>query len=288
MKVLFTVMTTGFLLLGIQALAADTTLAHYSKVDEVIPLPAIGGNLSGITYNSDTKTYFLMQNNYGQIFEYDRGFKKLLRVIKMTNLKDDDTEDIVYLGKGRYALSSEENYILVFSIAPGQTVVDMNTARPDVQLFVLPSPGKDNKGLEGVCFAPNASSANSLSTNRGTFYAVQEQKPKVLYSFAWPNSDADYTSPRTLGVKEPFNTDKLMKHVMSDLAGCTVDSNTGNLLILSHESSRVMELSRAGQVLKTLDIPAVAAQYEGLTIGPDRELVLVSEPNAVVIMKRSH
>jgi uncharacterized protein YjiK len=76
--------------------------------------------------------------------------------------------------------------------------------------------------------------------------------------------------------------------VMSDLAGCTVDSNTGNLLILSHESSRVMELSRAGQVLKTLDIPAVAAQYEGLTIGPDRELVLVSEPNAVVIMKRSH
>jgi uncharacterized protein YjiK len=286
MKVLFTLMTTGFLLLATQALAVDNTLAHYSKVDEVIPLPAIGGNLSGVTYNPDTNTYFLVQNGYGQIFEYDRGFKKLLRVIKMTNLKDDDTEDIVYLGKGRFALSSEDNYILVFSIAPGQTVVDMNTSRVDVQLFVLPSPGKDNKGLEGVCFAPNSPTPNSLSTSRGTFYAVQEQKPKVLYSFAWPNSEADYTSPRSLGVKEPFNTDKLMKHVMSDLSGCTLAADTNHLLILSHESSRVMELSRAGQVLKTLDIPAVAAQYEGLTIGPDRELVLVSEPNTVVIMKR--
>jgi len=288
MKVLFTLMTTGLLLIATQALAADTTLAHYSKVDEVIPLPDIGGNLSGITYNPDTNTYFLVQNNSGQLFEYDRSFKKPLRVIKMKNLKDDDTEGIVYLGKGRYALSSEDNYILVFSIAPGQTVIDMNTARADVQLFVLPSPGKDNKGLEGVCFAPNSPTPSSLSKSRGTFYAVQEQKPKVLYSFAWPNTEADYTSARQLGVKEPFNTDKLMKHVLSDLADCTVASDSNNLLILSHESSRVMELSRAGQVLKTLDIPAVAAQYEGLTMGPDRELVLVSEPSTLVIMKRNH
>ena len=285
MRELITYMTMGYLLFAANAFAVgqtDSTLANYSKVDEVIPLPEIGGNLSGITYNPDTNTYFLIQNNYGNLFEYDRSFKKPLRVIKLKNIKDDDTEGIVYLGNGRFALSTEENFIFIFTLAPGQTVVDMNTKHADVQGFVLPSPRKSNKGLEGVCFTPSSQSG------RGTFYAVQEQKPKRIFSFIWPNSDIDFKSARSFGLTEPFNTEALMKHSMSDLSDCTFDDSTNHLLILSHESSRLMELSRAGKVINTLNIPAVADQYEGVTFGPDRELVLVSEPNIVVIMKRNH
>lgn len=280
MKVLITSLATTCLLLVSQAQAvneAASVLADYGTVAEVIPLPDIGGNLSGITYNYDTGTYFLIQNGYGKLFEYDRNFKKPLRVINMTNLKDDDTEDIVYLGKGRYAISSEENYIFIFTINPNQTVVDMNPSRPDVQMFTLPSPKKDNKGLEGVCFTRNS------KDGRGVFFAVQEQKPKRIFAFNWPNSELDFT--RNFGLTEPFDTEALMKHKMSDLSGCTFDDSTNHLLVLSHESSRLMEIARTGHIINTLDIPPVAAQYEGVTFGPNRELMLVSEPSTLVIMK---
>lgn len=276
-------LTISSLLIASAAFAGSDTssvLASYSRVDEVIPLPEIGGNLSGITYNPDTNTYFLIQNNYGQIFEYDRSFKKPLRVIHMKNLKDDDTEGIFYLGKDRFALSSETNHILVFTIKPGETTIDLNSDRADVQDFTLPSPRKDNKGLEGVCHAPN-------SSGRGTFYAVQEDKPKRVYTFNWPNSDADVSSPSSLGVSELFNADRVLMFKMSDLSDCTFDKESNHLFLLSHESSRLMEFDRSGQIVGSLDIPAVANQYEGVTFGPDQELILASEPNSIVIMKKN-
>jgi hypothetical protein len=49
-----------------------------------------------------------------------------------------------------------------------------------------------------------------------------------------------------------------------------------------------MELDRAGNILASLNIPEVAKQYEGVTFGPDRELILASEPNTIVIMKKNH
>ncbi|WP_413291147.1 SdiA-regulated domain-containing protein [Bdellovibrio sp. HCB337] len=281
MKVLITGLATACLMAAIPAFAvneAASVLADYSKVDEVIPLPDVGGNLSGITYNYDTGTYFLVQNNYGKLFEYDRSFKKPLRIINMINLKDDDTEDIVYLGQGRYAVSTEDNYIFIFSIAPKQTTVDMSPSRVDVQQFTLPSPRKDNKGLEGVCFTRNS------KDGRGVFFAVQEQKPKRIFAFNWPNSNDDFK--RNFGLTEPFDTEAIMKHRLSDLSGCTFDDSTNHLLVLSHESSRLMELGRTGHIVNTLDIPAVASQYEGVTFGANRELMLVSEPSTLVIMKK--
>lgn len=284
MKLLITKLTIISLFVAPQAFAggdSQSVLASYARVDEVIPLPEIGGNLSGITYNPDTNTYFLIQNKYGQIFEYDRSFKKPLRVIHMNNLHDDDTEGIFYLGKDRFALSSETNHILIFTIKPGQTTIDLNSARADVQDFTLPAPRKDNKGLEGVCYAPTSSSG------RGTFYAVQEDKPKRVFSFNWPNTDADISSSSTLGLTELFNADSLLRFKMSDLSDCTFDKDSNHLFLLSHESSRVMEFSRTGEIIGSLDIPKSADQYEGIAFGPDQELILVSEPNTVVIMKKN-
>ena len=252
-------------------------LSQYSKVDKTINLPEIGGNLSGITYNYDTGTYFLIQNNYGQMFEYDRDFKRL-RVIKLINLEDDDTEGIVYLGKGQFAISSETNKILIINVMAGQTTVDCKASRPDVQMFTLPSPSKDNKGLEGVCYSAFG------GKGAGVFYAVQENKPKRVFKFDRPLSTADMKY-RDLGVMEPYAVDVIFKHRMSDLSDCVFDDSNAHLIVLSHESSRLMELEANSNIVKTLDLPTVAPQYEGVTIGPAGELVLVSEPNMVVIMK---
>ncbi len=260
-----------------QAQQATSRLAKYSKVDRTVRLAEVGGNLSGVTYNYDTDTYFMVQNNTGKIFEYDKEFKHL-RTIVMTNLKDDDQEGIVYLGNEEFAVSSETNIVLIFKIAAGQTVVDGNTARTDVQQLSLPAPRKDNKGLEGVCFTKRG------GAGAGMFYAVQEHKPKRIFRFERPLDKADKASQK-MSVSEPFDAERILKHRMSDLSDCVFDDVTNHLVLLSHESSALMELDVNGKVVNTLPIPKVADQYEGVTIGAEGELILVSEPNILVIMK---
>lgn len=246
------------ILLSFNAFAQETAI-----VDRVIKLPDVGYNLSGITYNYDTNTYFMIQNNSGTIFEYDESLSLLLRTIRINNLKYDDTEDIVYLGNNQYAISEEQNVVYYLTIVPGQVEIDgSKLARQQ-----LPRPQRRNMGLEGVCV--------SHRSEVPTFYGVQEKRNKRI--FRWEMGSTK--------VSEPFDTERILKHVMSDLSSCTFDDINNQLLLLSHEDSRIMVLDTAGNVIKTIDIPRVAHQYEGITIGPHREIVLVSEPNIAVILK---
>lgn len=237
------------------------------QVDQVITLPEVGGNLSGITYNFDTDTYFMIQNNSGTIFEYDRSFSKPLRTIYFKDLLHDDTEDIVYLGNNKFAISEEQNTVMILTIEPQQVLIDGSLNNKAIERIKFPRPYKKNLGLEGVCLA--------RSSERPLFYAVQEKRQKRI--FRWELGSRD--------ISEPFNSERILKHVMSDLSACTYDDINNHLLLLSHESSRIMKLDPQGNVIKTLDIPRVADQYEGLTLGPQNELILVSEPNIVVTIK---
>ncbi len=246
------------ILISFNAFAQETAV-----VDRVIKLPEVGYNLSGITYNYDTNTYFMIQNNSGTIFEYDESLSTLLRTIRISNLKNDDTEDIVYLGNNKYAISEEQNVVYFLTIEPGQVEIDgEKLARQQ-----LPHPQRRNLGLEGVCVSHN--------TDVPTFYAVQEKRYKRIFRWEMGSSK----------VSQPFNAEKILKHVMSDLSSCTFDDVNNQLLLLSHEDSRIMVLDTSGKVVKTIDIPRVADQYEGITFGPKREIVLVSEPNIAVILK---
>lgn len=261
------VILTILLLLSTHAFAVEAVSTQKT-------LPEVGGNLSGITYNPDSDSYFLIQNDSGNIFEYKADFTKPVRTIRMTNLTDSDTEDIVYLGKNEYAISTESNQVLILKIDETQTTVDARDTREDVQLMQLPAPAKHNKGLEGVCY----------SKKHNTFYAVQEKKPKRIFEWPRPAHSNDISDPATLGAKEPFDTEKILKHVMSDLSSCVYDDKNDQLLLLSHESSRVMRLTRQGQVVSTMDLPLIPDQYEGITFAKDGKIIVVSEPNIVVIL----
>ncbi|ASD64711.1 SdiA-regulated domain-containing protein [Bdellovibrio bacteriovorus] len=266
-------MKTQIVLATLLSLSTSAFAAETVSVQKA--LPEVGSNLSGITYNYDSDSYFLIQNNSGNIFEYKADFTKPVRTIRMTNLTDADTEDIVYLGNNQYAISTESNQVLILKIDEVQTTVDVRDSRDDVQMMQLPAPAKHNKGLEGVCF----------SKKHNTFYAVQEKKPKRIFEWTRPSHGNDIADAAALGVKEPFDTEKILKHVMSDLSACIYDDKNDQLLLLSHESSRVMRLNRQGQVVSTTDLPLLPDQYEGMTFSKDGKLIVVSEPNIVVILK---
>ena len=257
-------------------------LSQYSAASEVIQLQNFGGDLSGVTYNYDTDTYFVIQNNIAIITEFTNDFKKVLRRITLRNPQDNDTEDIVYLGNDEFAISGERlNLVTILTIKPNDTVIDLNSlANKNVQRMHLPpNAKKGNKGLEGLCFT------KALGAGLGAFFAVQEDKPKRLFTWNRPATKNHITNANLLGLKEPINIEKDYKHLLSDLSGCTFDDLSGNLILLSHESSRAVEFNAEGVMVNKLELPRVAPQYEGITIGRDNELVLASEPNIIVIMK---
>lgn len=256
-------------------------LSQYTIVSEVISLQNFGGDLSGVTYNYDTDTYFVIQNNVAIISEFTNDFKQILRRIQLKNTQDSDTEGIVYLGNGEFAISSESlNIATILTIKPKETVIDLNSlANKNVQRMYLPQAKKKNKGLEGICFT------KTLGVGSGAFFAVQEDKPKRLFAWNRPTTKNHITNANLLGLKEPINIEKNYKHLLNDLSGCTFDDFSGNLILLSHESFRAVEFNAAGTMINKLELPRAADQYEGIAIGRDNELILASEPNIIVIMK---
>lgn len=283
LKIALALITTLITMTGFaQTQKITSRLSQYSATSEVIQLQNFGGDLSGVTYNYDTDTYFVIQNNAAIITELTNDFKKVLRRITLKNPQDNDTEDIVYLGNSEFAISAEKvNVVTILTIKEKETVIDLNSlANKNVQrMYLPPQTKKGNKGLEGICFT------KTLGAGQGAFFAVQEDKPKRLFTWNRPITKNHITNTNLLGLKEPINIEKHYRSLLNDLSGCTFDDLSGNLILLSHESSRAVEFNAQGAVVNKLELPSVAPQYEGITIGRDNELILASEPNIIVIMK---
>lgn len=257
---------------------------NFSFADIRLSFPEIKGNLSGITYNEESKTFFLIQNNYGQIFEYDLTLSRLLRKINIKYFEDNDTEDIQYLGKNKFAISIENNSVLVITIPNQATEVDLKSSDTVKQLFYLPPPRKKNKGLEGLCYIPEENFFSLEPNKAGYFLGLQEDNPKRTFAFPWLEVLSKYSYKKNLPYIEPLDTRKYLKHIMSDLSGCYYQKSTKTLFLLSHESSRIMTFNLRGEKIKSYKLPTWFEQYEGITQTPTGEFVLVSEPSEGLII----
>jgi len=79
-----------------------------------------------------------------------------------------------------------------------------------------------------------------------------------------------------------------------DLSSLQYDEQTGHLLALSDESRLVIELDGDGQPLSSLSLRAGrhglehdVPQAEGIAMGPDGTLYLVSEPNLFYLFRKT-
>ena len=88
----------------VPGLKAD--LDSYKWDGIVYRLKGIKENLSGITYNWDTDTYFTVENNGGIIHEYTSDLKTKLREIYLWG-HNRDYEGITFLGRRRFAVVNE-------------------------------------------------------------------------------------------------------------------------------------------------------------------------------------
>jgi uncharacterized protein YjiK len=254
-------------------------LEHYVSQGRSFRLPGVRTNLSGITYNRDTGTYFLIQNGGAHLYEYSGDLRTKIRQLRLTGAHSDDFEAIAHLGGSEFAVATEINHILVFHLpdyVPGE-VLSLDPADPGVQELVLPPRRRWNKGIEALCFDPDGNAGT------GTFYALQEKAPRMIFRFHRPthSNDLDYADG-SLQFDHPFDAEIVFDGVATDLSGCEFDRRTGRLLIISHQSSKVVEVTLDGQIVGELRLPGIwrggAAQYEGIALGPLDALSVVSEP----------
>ncbi|MBN1864702.1 MAG: SdiA-regulated domain-containing protein [Victivallales bacterium] len=214
-------------------------------------------NASGIAFNPDTGTLFVIQDSPPLIREIN--FEgRVLRDIKLTGM--DDMEGIAYMGEGRFILAEESTSTLLFvSIAPDASAID----RDDSTSIKLDMSIGDNEGFEGVAY----DEINKF------VYAVKEKNPKTIMRIHIGTGEVDI----------PFDLEGMKT---GDASGICIDPRSGNLLILSQESRCIVECTVHGELLAVVYLTKGWSDFkrdfdkpEGITIDPASGKVFVCGEN---------
>lgn len=254
---------------------------NYSAANDAFALGDIPNNASGITWHPVIEQYLIVRNGSAAIYRYSEDFQ-FLGVISVGGVSN-DTEGLAYVADNDVMMVSEDNQ--ASKLAIDEFVTNINGNVPVSQRYRLLPPAVSNKGLEGV--AVRAGDANTL--NR--VYAVQEGTGTnsdadmrfVYFDMPSPDPMVLLSYDDNLTVVEPFDAQQAFSSVVSDLAGMVYDDRTGHVIIVSQEARRAIQVDPdTGAIISQLDISG-ASQFEGVTFGPNGELVFVSEPNSIRI-----
>lgn len=231
-----------------------SVLDAYAAASGSQNLNFVSADLSGIAYVPDTNSFFLIQNNGGGLWEVDIDFN-LLRTMSLNGFGD--TEDIAYLGNNEFAIVDESSQLYIGTISTSATQISAGSFQR-----ILFDNYSGNSGYEGVAY--------DLSTE--TFYVVKEVAPKRIRSFQRPATSADTVVAATA----PFDADQLPA---GDLSSVVFDTRTGRLLILSHESHKLMDVGLDGFVHGQLAM-ADLTQQEGVALDSSFNIYVTSEPRS--------
>lgn len=232
-------------------------------------------DLSGVTWSPETRSYFLILNKLGLVYETDENFS-LKRTITISGIGD--SEEIVYLGmqenEGRnfpeLAIADESGMISILTI----TEKNSYDTKLDAHQFTINVDNANwgNKGIEGLAY----------DKMNKTFYAAKEIGPMAIYKFQRPvDSSVKIVKPTLL-----FSDNQLKGHI-TDISGLFFNQETQRLMILSHESYSLLDMQVDGKLVNKYSLSkfitkrlfkSVKSQFEGVALGKDGDLVLTSEP----------
>ena len=238
---------------------------------------------SGVTYNWDTDTLFVVAD----------GGRSVTQVSKTGVLIDTmtlalgsspqgtefyDIEGVTYVGGGQFVMAEERDRQLVkFTYAAGTTLTRAQTQTVKIGTFV------DNTGTEGLSY-------DSLTSG---FIVLKEISPIGIFqttvdfaagtasngSSTTVNS-TDLFSPALLGM-----TDVADVFALSLLPGMTGQSQQPNLIVLSQEDGKLVNIDRSGVISSTRQLfsdpgnplSVAGQQHEGVTMDAAGFLYIVNE-----------
>ncbi|MBS7726324.1 SdiA-regulated domain-containing protein [Pseudomonas lalucatii] len=249
-------------------------LDGYRVAIEARPLPGVEDNASGLTWNRERQSLFLVLNGPNRLLELSpQG--ELLRRIELLGF--DDVESVDWVGGNRYVLADErQQSLILIELADAATQVERSQARS----FTLGLEGGNNKGFEGVAWDP---------TDDGLF-VVKERDPMRLYKLQGLLAQP---TPGQLELQSDLPQAQGALAFNDDLAGLHYDPASGSLLVLSDESRLLSEVSPQGRLLSFLELSRnwhglkqAVPQAEGVALDERGTLYLVSEPNLLYVFRR--
>lgn len=259
---------------SVRGLFADPYYLINSRPRMTVANPPASGNFSGVTYSPPTDSLFVVDNGVSHIYEFTLD-GRYRRTIATTGF--DDAEGIVWMGGDQFGFLEEKTaHINVLTIGPFTTSIDKaslplsSVIRPDLDPS-NPSKGAlnptgGNTGLEGVTYDPLLD----------RFYVVKEKAAETpgdfgINVFAVDRSGAASVlfNPSVAHGSSPWP----LVGMGTDVADVHFDPLSRNLLILSQESRRVIEVTLEGEVLGYRN--QTGTQIEGVTFTPDMKTMFV-------------
>ncbi len=228
-------------------------------------LKFIKKNLSGLTYNKNTKTLFAITNSPRNIYELDLS-ANLLRTIKLSGFKD--TEAIVYLRDNFFAIADElKKVIYILEITKDTNKINIKDSYRKIKIDLDTF---KNLGFEGLAY----------NSKKDELYIVNEKLPlQIIRITGW------FEKSENMSIS--FD-DKLIKldNFSDDFSGLHFDLKSNNLLFLSEESKLISEVNLNGEHISFIDLEkgfmnlkSDIPQAEGITMDEKGTLYIVSEPN---------
>ena len=243
-------------------------LPDYRVTIEGRPIQGLTRNASGLTFNTETGTLFTVINRPAQVAELSTD-GRLLRVIPLDGAKD--PEGITYVQGDSYVIADEHSHGLYWvQIRPDTARVSV-AGRPSLHLSI---DSVHNSSFEGVSW-DSAQNRLFVVKEKLSLRVLVIRGLDVFNASTGFNIDiAEWTSPRAASL------------FMSDLSSLTLHEPTGHLLLLSDESALVVEYAADGRPISMMPLwrgfhglQRKVPQPEGLAVGPDGAIYVLSEPN---------
>lgn len=238
---------------------------------------------SGVTYNWDTDSLFIVGDGGRSVTQVS---KTGVLIDTMTLASGSgpqgtefyDTEGITYIGGGEFVMTEErERQLVKFTYAAGTTLSRDATQTVKIGTFV------DNTGTEGLSYDPQTAG----------FICVKEMTPMGIFQTGvdFGAGTATNGSPAMENSVDLFDpsltgfTDLADVFALSNLPSMTGEPHAGNLLLLSQEDGKVVNIDRTGSIHSMLTIQTDAGnpltvagqQHEGITMDRSGNIYIVNE-----------
>lgn len=243
-------------------------LNNYRVAIEANAIGGIEDDLSGLTYNAATNTLFSVSNGKPLIFEIDLN-GNLLREIEVEGVRD--MEGITHIEDNRYVVVDEyDQRIILVEIDADTRAVD---AAKGLQISLGISATKKNKNFEGV----------SWDEKNQRLLVVKERNPASIIEITGFAGNATDSNRLRISQIEPASFSRMK---LRDFSSITYHNDSGNLLLLSDESRMAVEFDEDGRAISALalwrgfhGLKNNVPQAEGIALGPQNRVYIVSEPN---------
>jgi len=255
--------------------ATSLDLGSYS-VSSNVKLDALGGmglEASAVAYAKDRGTLFFVGDEGTGIVEISLTGQTLGSMAfnwAGTGSSNNDAEGLTYLGNGQFVVVDERPQMAYrFSFAAGTTLA-LNS-QPKVAITGN-STSVGNVGTEGISYDPRD----------GRFWSVKQDNPAELrvatLNFAVGGGSATSTTLFS-GASSLFGLNSLSDiAVLGGVDRLVGTTAADNLLILSLDSTKLIEVDRNGNTLSSFNLGSVTSQaIEGVTIDEKGTIYLVAE-----------